>query len=113
MDEVIHHLSDQPAGTFLVRFPRSKGDSFALEYVEDKGKVRTVLIENDMPRGVFITEENDMKKKFTDVIQLIQHYSDTLKFPFHSDLLHKEYARDQKKIQTLLKQFKNSALCHG
>lgn len=92
MDEVIRHLSDQPPGTFLVRFSRSQGDAFALEYVEEKGKIRTVLIKNDMPDGVSIAEENNVEKTFPSVEKLIQHYADTLKTPFHSDIVHRECA---------------------
>eukprot|EP01122_Echinamoeba_exundans_P008942 TRINITY_DN3050_c0_g2_i1.p1 TRINITY_DN3050_c0_g2~~TRINITY_DN3050_c0_g2_i1.p1 ORF type:complete len:771 (-),score=115.67 TRINITY_DN3050_c0_g2_i1:4-2316(-) len=91
VEEVIRSLSDQPPGTFLVRFSRSKSDAFALEYVESKGKVRTVLIKNNMPHGVSIAEEHNVEKTFGSIHQLIQHYSDTLKYPFHSDLLHKNW----------------------
>jgi hypothetical protein len=91
VEEVIRLLADQPPGTFLVRFSRSKGDAFALEYVESKGKIRTVLVRNDMPYGVSIAEENNVEKTFSSLSQLIQHYSDTLRQPFHSDLLHKKY----------------------
>jgi serine/threonine protein phosphatase PrpC len=91
VEEVIRSLSDQPPGTFLVRFSRSKSDAFALEYVESKGKVRTVLIKNNMPHGVSIAEEHNVEKTFGSIHQLIQHYSETLKSPFHSDLLHKNW----------------------
>lgn len=91
VEEVIRSLSDQTPGTFLVRFSRSKSDAFALEYVESKGKVRTVLIKNNMPQGVSIAEEHNVEKTFASVHQLVQHYADTLKFPFHSDLLHRNW----------------------
>lgn len=85
VEEVHRLLTDQPAGTFLVRFSRSHSNSFALEYVS--GKVLTVLIRNDMPHGVYIKEENNVEKMFPNLDALIKHYSDILKIPFQSDIL--------------------------
>jgi serine/threonine protein phosphatase PrpC len=85
VEEVHRLLTDQPPGTFLVRFSRSHSNSFALEYVS--GKVLTVLIRNDMPNGVYIKEENNVEKMFPNLDSLIKHYSDILKIPFQSDIL--------------------------
>lgn len=51
MDEVIKVLSNQSVGTFLVRFAGSRNDGYALDFVEDPGKIRTVFIKKD-PRSV-------------------------------------------------------------
>jgi len=85
VEEVHRLLTDQPPGTFLVRFSRSHSNSFALEYVS--GKVLTVLIRNDMPHGVYIKEENNVEKMFPNLDSLIKHYADILKIPFQSDIL--------------------------
>eukprot|EP01122_Echinamoeba_exundans_P014658 TRINITY_DN6681_c0_g2_i1.p1 TRINITY_DN6681_c0_g2~~TRINITY_DN6681_c0_g2_i1.p1 ORF type:complete len:1283 (+),score=254.92 TRINITY_DN6681_c0_g2_i1:130-3978(+) len=87
VEEVIRLLSDQPVGTFLVRFSRSKPDSFVLEFVEAKGKIHTTMITNDMPHGVRILEAAGKEKTFPSIKALIENYSSTMKFPFVSDFL--------------------------
>jgi serine/threonine protein phosphatase PrpC len=87
VEEVVRLLSDQTPGTFLVRFSRSKPDSFVLEYVESKGKIRTTMIKNDMPRGVRIMEEATVEKVYPSIADLIAHYSTIMKCPFVSDFL--------------------------
>jgi serine/threonine protein phosphatase PrpC len=91
VEEVIKLLNDQPPGTFLVRFSRTRADSFALEYVESRGKVRTVLVSCNMPEGVKIVEENDVVRTFPSIEHLVLHYQDTLTTPLQSDLLHKSW----------------------
>jgi len=44
-------LSNQSIGTFLIRFSSSRNDGYALEFVEDLGKIRTVFIRKD-PKSV-------------------------------------------------------------
>jgi serine/threonine protein phosphatase PrpC len=87
VEEVIRLLSDQPVGTFLVRFSRSKPDSFVLEFVEAKGKIHTTMITNDMPNGVRILEAAGKEKTFPSIKALIENYASTMKFPFVSDFL--------------------------
>lgn len=48
---MINLLSLQASGTYLVRFSLSHPDSLALEYVEDTGAIRSVLIKGNMPQG--------------------------------------------------------------
>lgn len=87
VEEVHKLLTEQPPGTFLVRFSRSHSNSFALEYTYTSGKVFTVLIRNDMPNGVYIKEENNVEKMFPNLDALIKHYPDILKHPFQNDLV--------------------------
>lgn len=87
VEEVVRLLSDQQPGTFLVRFSRSKPDAFVLEHVESKGKIRTTMIKNDMPRGVRIMEEATVEKVYPTISALIDHYSSITKYPFVSDFL--------------------------
>lgn len=58
VEEVVRLLGDQSIGTFLVRFSRSKPDALVLEYVESKGRIRTVEVKCDMPAGVSLSEAN-------------------------------------------------------
>lgn len=60
VEEVVRLLGDQSVGTFLVRFSRSKPDALVLEYVESKGRIRTVEVTCDMPAGVSLAEANSM-----------------------------------------------------
>lgn len=87
VEEVHKLLTEQPPGTFLVRFSRSHSNSFALEYTYTTGKVFTVLVRNDMPNGVYIKEENNVEKMFPNLDALIKHYPEILKTPFQNDLL--------------------------
>lgn len=87
VEEVHKLLTEQPPGTFLVRFSRSHSNSFALEYTYTTGKVFTVLIRNDMPNGVYIKEENNVEKMFPNLDSLIKHYPDILKSPFQNDIV--------------------------
>lgn len=87
VEEVHKLLTEQPPGTFLVRFSRSHSNSFALEYTYTTGKVFTVLVRNDMPNGVYIKEENNVEKMFPNLDALIKHYPDILKTPFQNDLV--------------------------
>lgn len=87
VEEVIRLLSDQPVGTFLVRFSRSKPDSFVVEFVEEKGKIHTTFVANDMPHGVRILEAAGKEKVFPSISALVDHYSSTMKHPFVSDFL--------------------------
>lgn len=91
VEEVIKLLADQSTGTYLVRFSRSRTDSFALEYVEERGRMRTVLIKSHMPEGVKISEENNVEKKFNSLEQLIAHYNHILLQPLQSDLRNKNW----------------------
>lgn len=102
-DEASRLLSEKPSGTFLVRyalalaaptlrasprasrFSRSRADSFALEYVVEKGKRKTALITCHQPTGVSIEEDGVGRKTFRSVVELVQNYSLTLTKPFTAD----------------------------
>eukprot|EP01125_Pyxidicula_operculata_P013189 TRINITY_DN4362_c0_g1_i4.p1 TRINITY_DN4362_c0_g1~~TRINITY_DN4362_c0_g1_i4.p1 ORF type:complete len:1108 (-),score=247.18 TRINITY_DN4362_c0_g1_i4:1087-4044(-) len=85
VEEVFKLLSSQPVGTFLVRFSLSRRDSFALEYVEAEGKIRTVLIQSKMPDGVYVRETDESERHFKSLIHFIEYYNDLLLKPYHSD----------------------------
>lgn len=91
VEEVCRLLSDQPVGTFLVRFSRSRYDVLVLEHVAQKGYIRSVAIYVSMPNGVTIKEDNDIEKTFTSVEAFIQHHKDTLTTPFQFDLRRKSW----------------------
>lgn len=90
-EEVERLLTEKPVGTFLVRFSRSRYDVLVLEYVEDKGKVRSVPITVDMPNGVRIRDENQSEQQFSNLEELINHFKETLKYPFQFDLLKRNW----------------------
>eukprot|EP01125_Pyxidicula_operculata_P019782 TRINITY_DN7201_c0_g1_i1.p1 TRINITY_DN7201_c0_g1~~TRINITY_DN7201_c0_g1_i1.p1 ORF type:complete len:1378 (+),score=270.87 TRINITY_DN7201_c0_g1_i1:58-4191(+) len=84
-EEASRLLLERPKGTYLVRFSRSRADSFALEYVLDMNEgPLTVLIRCQMPLGVSVEEEGGIKT-FPTIEDLIKHYSATLSKPFSCD----------------------------
>ena len=84
VEEVYRLLSAQPAGTYLVRFSLSHRDSFALEYVELDGRIRTVMVRSESPDGVIVTESDQQEHKFKSLKHVIAHYSDVLVRPYSS-----------------------------
>ena len=86
-EESAKFLLDRPKGTFLVRFARTRADSFALDYVIESGKPnKTVLIRCNMPTGVSIDEDSGKSKSFRNLLELVKHYSSTILLkPFTSD----------------------------
>lgn len=80
-------LEDQPVGTYLIRFSRSSGGSFALAFVQEPRKILHILIQSAQPEGFRIEEEEDAQPKvFHSLKEIVQHYSMHLITPFTSDL---------------------------
>eukprot|EP01129_Flabellula_baltica_P014922 TRINITY_DN7309_c0_g1_i1.p1 TRINITY_DN7309_c0_g1~~TRINITY_DN7309_c0_g1_i1.p1 ORF type:complete len:1128 (+),score=201.40 TRINITY_DN7309_c0_g1_i1:430-3384(+) len=91
--ESIRYLSEEPAGTFVIRCSYSKQDSFILDYVVngDISKyVRSVVIKCHKP-GTFTIEEEGGSVKFKKLQDIIEHYNDTLLTPYTNDLFSKPY----------------------
>lgn len=80
-------LEDQPIGTFLIRFSRSSGGSFALAFVQEHRKILHILIQSCMPEGFKIDEEEGDKSKYFESLQdIVDHYSIFLQHSFTSEL---------------------------
>lgn len=101
-------LEDQPPGTFLIRFSRSSGGSFALAFVQKPRKILHILstatlflviavrisvlivelsVQSRMPRGFKIEEEeSENAKYFISLHEIVDHYSVFLQKPFTSEL---------------------------
>eukprot|EP01087_Luapelamoeba_hula_P024516 TRINITY_DN9358_c0_g1_i1.p1 TRINITY_DN9358_c0_g1~~TRINITY_DN9358_c0_g1_i1.p1 ORF type:complete len:557 (+),score=92.16 TRINITY_DN9358_c0_g1_i1:184-1854(+) len=80
-------LEEQPVGTFLIRFSRSSGGSFALAFVQAPRKVLHILIRSAKPDGFHIDEEETSgHKTFASLPDIIGHYHVYLSSPFVSDL---------------------------
>eukprot|EP01128_Nolandella_sp_AFSM9_P000306 TRINITY_DN10475_c0_g1_i1.p1 TRINITY_DN10475_c0_g1~~TRINITY_DN10475_c0_g1_i1.p1 ORF type:complete len:1344 (+),score=264.20 TRINITY_DN10475_c0_g1_i1:27-4034(+) len=87
-EESLRLLVGRPQGTFLVRFSRSRADSFALEYVIDKkANVKTVLIRGEQPKGVSIDEEGGKLRYFPRISDFVAKYAPVLTKPFTVDFI--------------------------
>lgn len=80
-------LQNQPIGTYLVRFSKSRAGSFALAFVNKDNRVAHVLIVGDSQVGFTLKETgNTNPKTFNTLQQLIDYYNYILYFPLPSDL---------------------------
>lgn len=91
VDEARRLLIAEPVGTFLVRFSKSRSDSFALEFVDEPKHVRTVLISSNMPEGVRVQEESKKYHTFPDLFELLSHYCEILVRSYKSDFITQQW----------------------
>eukprot|EP01127_Copromyxa_protea_P002954 TRINITY_DN12865_c0_g1_i1.p1 TRINITY_DN12865_c0_g1~~TRINITY_DN12865_c0_g1_i1.p1 ORF type:complete len:1760 (-),score=273.24 TRINITY_DN12865_c0_g1_i1:1-5280(-) len=91
VQEVYSLLSPQSPGTFIIRFSSSHFDSLVLEYVEDVGVLRSVLINCQQPLGFTIKESDDKEITFSSVTEIITHYTDVLTRPLHADFINQRW----------------------
>lgn len=80
-------LENHPEGTFLIRFSRSSGGSFALAFVQEPGKILHILVQSCMPSGFKIEEEEgDKSLYFGSLQEIVDHYSMFLREALTSEL---------------------------
>eukprot|EP01119_Soliformovum_irregulare_P004920 TRINITY_DN1612_c0_g1_i3.p1 TRINITY_DN1612_c0_g1~~TRINITY_DN1612_c0_g1_i3.p1 ORF type:complete len:1090 (-),score=261.69 TRINITY_DN1612_c0_g1_i3:218-3487(-) len=89
--EADRFLEKQMAGTYLIRFSKSKPGSFAIAYVDanNRNAVTHTLIQSCPPSGFKIEEaynKNARGRLFVTLGQVVDFYSYILKIPFQSDL---------------------------
>eukprot|EP01114_Cavostelium_apophysatum_P013663 TRINITY_DN3359_c0_g1_i1.p1 TRINITY_DN3359_c0_g1~~TRINITY_DN3359_c0_g1_i1.p1 ORF type:complete len:922 (-),score=285.01 TRINITY_DN3359_c0_g1_i1:87-2852(-) len=85
--ELLMKNSNEPEGTFLVRFSKSKPGSFAMAFVKGN-QVRHILIESNMPTGLSVSEQEGANsgRYFPSLQDIVTHYNFVLKYPFQSTL---------------------------
>lgn len=77
---------DEPEGSYLIRFSKSRPGSFALAF-KDPNMVNHILIHSDKPRGFRIYEQDtNTTREFPSITDIIKFYSYVLKTPFTSSL---------------------------
>jgi len=88
-------LSQQPLGTFLIRFSGSRPGSFVLDYVRDGGTIRSVRL-NSNPIGGFVApiEGGEVKEKaFKNLTEIVDTYmkKNLLRLPLSNSLPQKPW----------------------
>eukprot|EP01119_Soliformovum_irregulare_P014015 TRINITY_DN3784_c0_g2_i3.p1 TRINITY_DN3784_c0_g2~~TRINITY_DN3784_c0_g2_i3.p1 ORF type:complete len:1027 (+),score=315.72 TRINITY_DN3784_c0_g2_i3:409-3489(+) len=79
-------LRNEPEGSYLIRFSKSKPGSFALAF-KSKTIVQHILIQSMKPKPYQIPENNSRSvREFPTLNDIIRHYHYVLKYPFTSSL---------------------------
>eukprot|EP01116_Phalansterium_solitarium_P021800 TRINITY_DN6942_c0_g1_i1.p1 TRINITY_DN6942_c0_g1~~TRINITY_DN6942_c0_g1_i1.p1 ORF type:complete len:946 (+),score=293.55 TRINITY_DN6942_c0_g1_i1:174-3011(+) len=83
--ELLMKNDDEPDGTFLIRFSKSKPGSFALAFMKG-GEARHILVESYMPDNFKISDQasSGAAKAFKSIDDIIDNYRYILRSPYTS-----------------------------